>query len=405
MNELRTGPLPSEPPPEVSAGRVFLEFLKLGLTSFGGPVAHIGYFRDRFVRRLRWLDEEAFADLLALCQFLPGPASSQLGMAIGLEKAGLGGALAAFVGFTLPSALIMAVLAFGFAAGGDRLDAGVLSGLAVVAVAVVAEAVRGMAMSLARGWWLGGIAVAATILVVLSPGGATQIAILLAAGLAGYALGPSVGAATVVAAHPGISRGAGLASLLVFFLLLFGLPLAAHLASQPELALFGGLYRSGALVFGGGHVVLPLLQDAVVAPGFISDRAFVAGYGAAQAMPGPLFSLSAWIGVAAGLPDPVSGALLAVLALFAPGLLLVLAVMPFWQSLRRIAPVRRALAGINAAVVGLLAAALYDPVFTTAIHGMRELLLALACYALLVPARIPAWGVVLFAAFGGWWIH
>jgi chromate transporter len=388
----------------VAAGSVFFEFLRLGLTSFGGPVAHIGYFRDRFVRRLRWLDEAAFADLVALCQFLPGPASSQVGMAIGLEKAGLRGGLAAFVGFTLPSAVLMALLAFGFAAGGDTLDAGILSGLAIVAVAVVAEAVRGMAMSLARGTLLASIAVGATAIAVLVPGSLAQIGILVLGGLAGYAFGPAASPVRGVPTHPGISRGLGVASLLLFALLLLGLPLLARVTTSAELALFSGLYRSGALVFGGGHVVLPLLQDAVVAPGFISDRAFVAGYGAAQAMPGPLFSLSAWIGVAAGLPDPVAGGVLAVLALFAPAMLLVVGVLPFWRSLRQVAPVRSALAGVNAAVVGLLAAALYDPVFTTAIHSPRDLLLAAVCYALLVLARWPAWIVVLCAAFGGWLI-
>lgn len=389
----------TEPMP---ASLVFLEFLRLGCTSFGGPVAHIGYFRTRFVRRLGWLDEAAFADLVALCQFLPGPASSQLGMAIGQEKAGIRGALAAFVGFTLPSAILMALLASGFVAGGALLDRGVLSGLVIVAVAVVAEAVRGMALSLARGPLAATIAIVATVLALLFPGSLTQIAILLAGGAAGLLLATAAPAPEVAASPHGLSRRAGLALLVVFGVLLVGLPGLAAATGQPTLAFLAGLYRAGALVFGGGHVVLPLLQDAMVGPGFVSEQAFVAGYGAAQAMPGPLFSFSAWLGVMAGLPGPIAGAALAVLALFAPAFLLVVGAMPFWQGLRRVASVRRALVGVNAAVVGLLAAALYDPVFTTAIHGWRDLALAVACYGLLVVVRAPSWMVVLFAAGGGW---
>ncbi|WP_245576911.1 chromate efflux transporter [Kaistia adipata] len=386
----------------MSAGRVFIEFLRLGLTSFGGPVAHIGYFRGRFVRRLGWLDETAFADLVALCQFLPGPASSQLGMAIGQEKAGSRGALAAFVGFTLPSAVLMALLASGFVAGGALLDRGLLSGLVIVAVAVVAEAVRGMALSLARGALGATIALAATAVALLFPGSLTQIGILAAGGVAGLMLATAAPAPSSPSSPHGLSRGAGGALLIVFGGLLVGLPALAAATGQPMLAFLAGLYRAGALVFGGGHVVLPLLQDAMVGPGFVSEPAFVAGYGAAQAMPGPLFSFSAWLGVMAGLPGPFWGAVLAVLALFAPAFLLVVGAMPFWRELRRVAPVRRALVGVNAAVVGVLAAALYDPVFTTAIHGWRDLALAIACYGLLAVLRLPSWMVVLFAAGGGW---
>ncbi len=395
-------PIVSTGPEAVSAGRVFIEFLRLGLTSFGGPVAHIGYFRGRFVRRLGWLDETAFADLVALCQFLPGPASSQLGMAIGQEKAGSRGALAAFVGFTLPSAVLMALLASGFVAGGALLDRGLLSGLVIVAVAVVAEAVRGMALSLARGALGATIALAATAVALLFPGSLTQIGILAAGGVAGLMLATAAPAPSSPSSPHGLSRGAGGALLIVFGGLLVGLPALAAATGQPMLAFLAGLYRAGALVFGGGHVVLPLLQDAMVGPGFVSEPAFVAGYGAAQAMPGPLFSFSAWLGVMAGLPGPFWGAVLAVLALFAPAFLLVVGAMPFWRELRRVAPVRRALVGVNAAVVGVLAAALYDPVFTTAIHGWRDLALAIACYGLLAVLRLPSWMVVLFAAGGGW---
>jgi chromate transporter len=390
------------PDSAIPARRVFTEFLRLGLTSFGGPVAHIGYFRERFVRRLGWLDEASFADLVALCQFLPGPASSQLGMAIGQEKAGFGGALAAFVGFTLPSATLMALLAFGFVAGGVPLDQGVLSGLAIVAVPVVAEAVRGMALSLARGPLAATIAVLATAVALLLPGGFVQIAILLAGGVVGVLLATATPPPGGSPPLHGLSRRAGAGLLLLFGLLLVGLPLLAAASGSALAAFLSGLYRAGALVFGGGHVVLPLLQDAMVGQGFVTEQAFVAGYGAAQAMPGPLFSFSAWLGVAAGLPGALSGAMLAVLALFAPAFLLVVGAMPFWQGLRRVTAVRRALVGINAAVVGLLAAALYDPVVTTAIHGWPDVVLALVCYGLLAGLRWPSWLVVLFAAGGGW---
>jgi chromate transporter len=404
MDNIRSAapPDPSSSGITIPTRRVFAEFLRLGLTSFGGPVAHIGYFRDRFVRQLGWLDEVAFADLVALCQFLPGPASSQLGMAIGQEKAGLGGALAAFVGFTLPSAVIMALLAFGFVVGGAPLDQGVLSGLAIVAVAVVAEAVRGMALSLARGPLAATIAVTATAIALLIPGGFAQIAILIAGGAVGAMLATATPPPATALPPHGLSRRAGAALLFLFGVLLIGLPVLAAATGSTLTAFLSGLYRAGALVFGGGHVVLPLLQDAMVGQGFVSEQAFVAGYGAAQAMPGPLFSFSAWLGVSAGLPNVVGGAILAVLALFAPAFLLVVGAMPYWQGLRRVAAVRRALVGVNAAVVGLLAAALYDPVFTTAIHGWRDMALAFACYGLLAVLRLPSWLVVLFAAVGGW---
>lgn len=395
-------PDPPGPKGTPTVAWVFREFLRLGLTSFGGPVAHIGYFRDRFVKRLGWLDEADFADLVALCQFLPGPASSQVGMAIGLEKAGLAGALAAFVGFTLPSAVLMALIAYGLGASGGLIDAGVLSGLAIVAVAVVAEAVRGMALSLATGRLLGGVALAATALALLVPGSFAQIAILLGGGLVGYCF--SRPAIRVPDLRPGatISRRIGIAALGLFVMLLVGLPILAATTHSQTAVLASGLYRAGALVFGGGHVVLPLLKDSVVATGLVPEPIFVAGYGAAQAMPGPLFSLSAYLGVAAGVPTPAVGGAVAVLAIFAPALLLVVGVLPFWRRLRRVEAVRRALTGVNAAVVGLLAAALYDPVFVTAIHGARDLAFAVLGYALLVFLRLPAWLVVLLAAGAGW---
>jgi chromate transporter len=323
-------------------------------------------------------------------------------MAIGLEKTGLAGALAAFIGFTLPSALLMALIAFGLGSNGGLIDAGVLSGLAIVAVAVVAEAVRGMALSLATGRLLGGVALAATALALLMPGSFAQIAILLSGGVAGYGFSRPVSRVVELAPGATMSRRNGIAALGLFAVLLVALPILAATTHSQTAVLASGLYRTGALVFGGGHVVLPLLKDSVVTTGLVPEPVFVAGYGAAQAMPGPLFSLSAYLGVAAGVPTPWIGGALAVFALFAPALLLVVGVLPFWRQLRRVEAVRRALSGVNAAVVGLLAAALYDPVFVTAIHSPRDLAFAVLCYALLVFVRLPAWLVVLLAAGAGW---
>ncbi|MCX5480861.1 chromate efflux transporter [Kaistia geumhonensis] len=387
-----------KPEDEPSPGAIFLEFLRLGLTSFGGPVAHLGYFREAFVRRLGWMEEGAYADLVALCQFLPGPTSSQVGMGVGYEKAGLPGAIAAFVAFTLPSALVMAGLGLGLASG-IGIDAGLVGGLALVAVAVVAEAVRGMAGSLATTRFTSGLAVAAAAAALLLPFALTQIGIIAAAALIGLALAPDR-PPTVPAgvAAPG-SRRLGIAALVLFALLLAALPM---LASQSSIAaLAAPFYQAGALVFGGGHVVLPLLERGVVGTGMIAPESFIAGYGAAQAMPGPLFSLAAFLGATAAMPGPWSGALIATLALFAPGFLLVIGVLPFWRRLAGFGPARRALTGVNAAVVGILAAALYDPVFTTAVHAPHDLALAIVAWGLLAVARWPAWLVVILGAAAG----
>lgn len=387
----------------VTPGRIFLEFLRLGLTAFGGPVAHIGYFRERFVARLKWLDEPAFADLVALCHFLPGPASSQLGMAIGLSRGGFAGALAAFIGFTAPSALAMTLIGLAVAASGSAgIDRGVIGALAIVALAVVAEAVRGMAVSLASGRLHGGIALAAAALALAVPLGAVQILILLLGGLAGWRLDPATPPPVRQGASVPVSRRTGAVLIALFFLLLAGLPLAAHLVPTPALVLADAFYRAGALVFGGGHVVLPMLQSAVVDKGLVPDAAFVAGYGAVQAMPGPLFSLAAFLGTVAAVPGPISGALLATLAIFLPAFLLVTGVLPFWLRLRSNAACRKALAGVNAAVVGLLGAALYDPVFVTAVHNGRDLAAAVLCYALITAGRVPVFIVVPLAALAGY---
>ncbi len=386
---------PAGPP---GPGRIFAEFLRLGLTSFGGPVAHLGYFREAFVRRLGWMEEGVYADLVALCQFLPGPTSSQVGMGIGYEKAGLGGAVAAFLGFTLPSALVMAALGLGLASG-IGIDTGVVGGLALVAVAVVAEAVRGMAGSLATTRFTAGLAVVAAAASLLFPFALTQIGIIALAALIGLALAPERPAAVSRETPPPGSRRLGVAALVLFAALLAALPVLA--TQSPVAALAAPFYQAGALVFGGGHVVLPLLERGVVGTGMIAPESFIAGYGAAQAMPGPLFSLAAFLGATAAMPGPWSGALIATLALFAPGFLLVIGALPFWRRLAGFGPARRALTGVNAAVVGILAAALYDPVFTTAVHAPRDLAVAILAWGLLAVLRWPAWLVVILGAGAG----
>lgn len=399
----RDGAMGSERVTSATAGRVFIEFLRLGCTSFGGPIAHIGYFRNNFVTRLKWIGEADFADLLALCQFLPGPASSQLGMAIGLEKAGMIGAGAAFVGFTLPSALLMTVLALGLGRFGGHVDPGLLAGLAVVAFAVVADAVRGMASTLARGRLNAAIALSAAAVCIAVPGSAAQIAVLVAGGVVGVLLAkidPAAGQGDVP--HQGLSRRAALVALGLFAALLVGLPVLAGMLASPMASFINALYRSGALVFGGGHVVLPLLQDATVGAGMLPLSTFMAGYGAVQAAPGPLFSFAAFLGASIVTASPLFGALIATVALFAPAFLLIVGAMPFWHQIKRVAAVRRALGGVNAAVVGLLGAALYDPIFVGAIRSPREMVLAIACFGLMTVGRVPAWLVVPMAGAAGW---
>jgi chromate transporter len=386
--------------PQGNPAEVFLAFLKLGLTSFGGPVAHLGYFRDELVLRRRWLSEAAYADLVALCQFLPGPASSQVGFALGLMRSGWLGAAAAFLAFTLPSALILAGLALWAASVAGPVGAGALDGLKIVAVAIVAHAVLGMARSLCPDAPRAGIAAGAVAVLAFVPSSLGMIAAIVLGALAGLALGR--GAATRVEGHLAVpvSRGAALAALGAFFGLLALLPL---LAGQGQaLAVVDAFYRAGALVFGGGHVVLPLLEAEVVRPGWVSEADFLAGYGAAQAVPGPLFTFAAWLGAVLGpAPNGLAGAALALAAVFLPGFLLLVGVLPFWDRFRRLARAQSALQGANAAVVGILGAALYAPVFTTAVGDMRDFALALTCFVLLTAWKAPPWAVVLVAAAGG----
>lgn len=385
---------PTDPTPKGTPVQVLLVFLKLGLTSFGGPVAHLGYFRDELVTRRRWLSDQAYADLVALCQFLPGPASSQVGFALGLMRAGPLGALAAFVAFTLPSALALV----GFAALSVRLDdpisAGALHGLKLVAVAIVAQAVWGMARSLCPDGARAGIALGAVALIAFLPTPVAMPGAIALGALAGLALGRGQAGTPGPLPIP-LPRAVSVLSLIACAALLAGLPLLAPLS--PGWALFDGFYRAGALVFGGGHVVLPLLESLLV-PDWMGQDAFLAGYGAAQAVPGPLFSVAAYLG---SLPLGLTGAALALTALFLPGFLLLIGLLPYWGALRRHAWAQSAMQGANAAVVGVLGAALYAPVMTSAVADLRDLSLALLCFLLLTVWARPPWIVVLAGAAGG----
>lgn len=388
------------PEPQGSAGEVFRAFLKLGLTSFGGPIAHLGYFRDELVVRRRWIDEAGYADLVALCQFLPGPASSQVGFAMGLLRGGPLGAAAAWAAFTLPSALLLVLFALGAAAFDGPVGTGLIHGLKVVAVAVVAQAVWGMARSLTPDRERASIALVAVLIVVFAAGSFGQIAAIVMGGLGGLIL--CRGAAAPVAGHLtfAVPKQVGIVSLALFFLLLVLLPLAAGTAQG--VALFDAFYRAGSLVFGGGHVVLPLLQAEVVPPGWVSDDAFLAGYGAAQAMPGPLFTFSAYLGAVMG-PEPhgLAGAAIALVAIFLPGFLLLIGALPFWDAFRSRPIAQAAMRGANAAVVGILGAALYNPVWTSAVLDPYDFALALSGFILLTVWKVPPWVVVLLLAAGG----
>jgi chromate transporter len=398
----------SEEVPETGTpGEVFMAFLKLGLTSFGGPIAHLGYFRDELVVRRKWLDESAYADLVALCQFLPGPASSQVGFSLGILRGrGLLGGLAAWFGFTMPSALIMFAFAMSSAAFTGPAAEGFLHGLKLVAVAVIAQAVWGMARTLTPDRARAGIALAATAIVVLFAGSFGQIAAIALGACAG--LWFCRGEAALVAGHLNfpITRRAGVIALVLFAALLAIPPLVIAARHAPDhaqsLALFDAFYRSGALVFGGGHVVLPLLQAQVVTPGWVSNEAFLAGYGLAQAVPGPLFTFAAYLGAVMGpSPNGLAGASIALVALLLPGMLLVYGMLPFWDALRTRPSAQAAMRGTNAAVVGILGAALYHPVWTSAVATPRDFALALAGFLLLTVWRLSPWIVVVLLAGAG----
>ena len=385
-----------------SALEVLSAFTKLGLTSFGGPVAHIGYFRDEFVVRRRWLDERNFADLVALCQFLPGPASTQFGISVGLLRAGYLGAFAAWFGFTLPSAIAMVLFAYGVVAFGDGLGAGWLQGLKIAAVAVVAQAVLGMMQTLAPDRERATLAVLAAALVLAVPTALGQIGAIVLGGIIGFALLRDGPAGSNGELPIKVSRAVAAGSLALFFGLLAALPLLASATGNQALAYFDAFYRVGSLVFGGGHVVLPLLQAEVVAPGWVTDDAFLAGYGAAQAIPGPLFTFAGYLGAVMG-PEPNGwrGALICLVAIFLPSFLLIFGTLPFWQELRKRPDAQAALRGVNASVVGLLLAALYNPVWTGGIKSGGDFALAAAAFLLLYVWKTPPWLVVALCAAGG----
>jgi chromate transporter len=388
-----------------SALQVLLAFLRLGLTSFGGPIAHLGYFHQQFVERMRWLDDGEFSELIALCQFLPGATSSQMGMAIGLERAGALGAAAAWVGFTLPSALLLVVFAQ-VARSGGVLNATWLHGLLIAAVAVVARAVWSMGRQFCARPLPLLIAVTAAIVCVLIGSGLIQLLVLAVAACVGWLLPlprrlptQQLPDSAAIAVEPSRSRPARLVALVLFALLLIAVPVVLSITTDHALELAARFFRVGSLVFGGGHVVLPLLQAQVVPPGWISNQSFLAGYAAAQAVPGPLFSFAAYLG-AAMTPQPNGwpGAAICLVAIFLPSFLLVVGVTPFWTMLRQRMGVRRAIAGINAGVVGLLLAALYTPVFTSAIHGAGDLLVAVTGFLLLLIFKLPTWALLLLCA-------
>ncbi|MGA7328910.1 MAG: chromate efflux transporter [Rhodomicrobium sp.] len=381
---------------------VLLIFLKLGLACFGGPIAHIGYFHDEFMVRRRWLDEQAYADLVALCQFLPGPASSQVGYSIGLMRAGHLGGLAAWAGFTLPSAIALVLFAYGADALSGPAGVGLLHGLKLVAVAIVAQAVWGMARTLCPDRERASIALIATLVILFSASSAAQIGAIVFGGVAGLWLcreGPNPSAGHLLVT---VSRRRGFFALTVFFLLLVGLPILRDVAHSEGLALFYAFYRSGALVFGGGHVVLPLLREAFVTPGWVSDDAFLSGYGAAQAVPGPLFTFAAYLGtVVSPEPHGIAGAAMGLIGIFLPSLLILTGVLPFWDSFRTRIWAQAGMRGVNAAVVGLLGAALYNPVWTSSVKTGGDFGIALTGFVLLTVWRVPPLVVVIIGALGG----
>ena len=376
--------------------------IRLGLTSFGGPIAHLGYFHEEYVQRRKWIDEQSYADLVALCQFLPGPASSQVSIAIGIARARLLGGLAAWIGFTLPSALALVAFALGIGAFANTEDAGWLHGLKVVAVAVVAQAVWGMARSLCPDRERATIAIIASIVTLAWPSAVGQLSSIAVAGLVGLFAFPDTSSTSLSHMRFPIGKKLGVAAWILFFILLIGLPLVRQIVSSHALEVFDSFFRVGSLVFGGGHVVLPLLQSEVVGPGWVTNEQFVAGYGAAQAVPGPLFTFSAYLGaVMATEPNGWTGAALALVAIFLPSFLLLTGALPFWDLLRSMPAFQSALKGINAAVVGLLLTALYNPVWTSAIHSPADFGLGLIAFGLLMFWKCPPWLVVMLTAVGG----
>lgn len=392
----------TRPRPAGSFWEVLIVFTRLGLTSFGGPIAHLGYFREELVVRRKWLDEQNYADLLALCQFLPGPSSSQMGIALGMTRAGISGGLAAWLGFTLPSAIALTVFASISSGVHGITGAGWLHGLLIVAVAVVAQAVWGMARTLCPDRPRATIAILAAIAILLWPVAIGQIVILAVGGLLGWRLLHRIEVSKPAVLPLHVPRRLAIACWIVFFTLLLGLPLLRLFVHDQTLALFDTFFRVGSLVFGGGHVVLPLLQREVVPAGWVSNDQFLTGYAAAQAVPGPLFTFSAYLGaVSKPTPNGWLGALIALVAIFLPSFFFVMGILPFWNRLRAIEAFQAALRGINAAVVGILLAALYQPIWTSAIHAPVDFALSLIAFGLLVVWMVPPWVVVVLSALLG----
>lgn len=386
-----------------SAWSVFLVFLRLGLTSFGGPIAHLGYFREEFVARRRWLSERSYVDLVALCQFLPGPASSQVGIGLGLSRAGFSGAVAAWAGFTLPSAIILVLFAKGVSTWESAFPSGLLHGLKIVAVAVVAQAVWGMARNLCTDVPRVTIAAFSACAALLWPNSMGQIGVIVCAAVVGLTLLKPAQGQAAESLPISISRKVGVISLVVFFSLLAGLPLLMEALPSQTLSMVHDFYRAGSLVFGGGHVVLPLLQTATVPNGWVANDTFLAGYGVAQAVPGPLFTFAAFLGASMNVqPSGWVGASVCLIAIFAPSFLLVIGVLPFWEQLRHSFRTQAALSGVNAGVVGLLLAALYNPVWTSAIVKPQDFGLALIALVALMFWKAPPWLVVLGSGLIGW---
>lgn len=391
-----------EPDRPTASVRRLLEILgvalRLGIMSFGGPIAHLGYFREEYVQRRKWLDDKTYADLVALCQFLPGPASSQVGISIGMMRGGILGGIASWIGFTFPSALALAIFAT-LLQGYNVASAGWLRGLLIAAVVVVAHAVWGMARKLTPDRERVTLALIASIVILLLPSAYAQVLVIVVAGLFGWLfLRPKSAIEEATPTTLSFGLGAAITALVLFFGLLVGLPLLRPFVSGEWFAMTDSFFRVGSLVFGGGHVVLPLLNAEVVGPGWVSDTTFLAGYGAAQAVPGPLFTFAAYLGAAA---KRWGTALLATVAIFLPSFLLVVGALPFWDTIRNLASFRAALSGVNAAVVGILLAALYDPIWTKAIMTPADFALALAGFGLLMFWKVPAWAVVLVCAAGG----
>ena len=382
-------------------GEAFRAFLKLGLTSFGGPIAHLGYFRDELVLRRRWLSDAAYADLVALCQFLPGPASSQVGFALGYLRGGPAGAILAWAAFTLPSVALLLAFAFAAESFGGAMGQHAIHGLKLVAVAIVAQAVWGMAHSLAPDRQRATIALAAVLIVTFLPTAFGQVAAIAAGAILGTFWCRMLNNGSDSQFPVPISRRLGLLLIALFFVLLIGLPVMVAFWPIQTLALFEAFYRAGALVFGGGHVVLPLLEARVVESGWVSADAFLAGYGATQAVPGPLFTFAAYLGaIAQPGPEGLFGAGVALLGIFLPGMLLLIGMLPFWEALRRSTFARAGMAGTNAAVVGILGSALYQPIWTSAVLSAADFAVAIFAFILLTAWKAPPWLVVVATVAG-----